>query len=289
MKAPGIFPTAYKSGTFVVFAIDRKYNWSVGFANPDWKLEKGASYDLALSIDGGSRIVTKGKAIGTNHVEVPLADSTQLFNQFRMGNVLQVTAANQTFSFNLDNTSALLPALLECVRHELRPTVANPFAPAQPTQNQTADRQPFQAEAAIVIANVLSAARIDSHRFGTLEEASKFKADAVWTAGKVLGTVKVVPTVQVSNPEIPGALIGDDAKNCKGTFFSGSLPDGDSQSALRVFTACQAADGMFTAYYLAVPRPKGGLYLFTTMSVGAEQPAKKADADLRQAVFQAIR
>src|SRR5919201_1576209 len=62
----------YKSGIFVVFAVDRKYNWSIGFANPDWKLEKGATYDLALSIDGGSRILTKGKAIGTNHVEVPL-------------------------------------------------------------------------------------------------------------------------------------------------------------------------------------------------------------------------
>ena len=89
--------------------------------------------------------------------------------------------------------------------------------------------------------------------------------------------------------EITGALIGDDAKNCKGTFFSGSLPDGHSQSALRGFTACQGADGMFTAYYLAVPRPKGGLYLFTTVSVGAEQPVKKAEADLRQAVFQAMR
>ena len=44
-----------------------------------------------------------------------------------------------------------------------------------------------------------------------------------------------------------------------------------------------------TVYYLAVPRPKGGIYLFTTMSDGPQQAVKEADFGLRTAIFKAVR
>ena len=44
-----------------------------------------------------------------------------------------------------------------------------------------------------------------------------------------------------------------------------------------------------TVYYLAVPRPKGGIYLFTTMSDGSQEEVKEADSGLRTAVFKVVR
>lgn len=55
------------------------------------------------------------------------------------------------------------------------------------------------------------------------------------------------------------------------------------------FTSCQEEQKNVTLYYLAVPRPKGGIYLFTTMSNGSQEEVKEADSGLRTAVFKAVR
>jgi hypothetical protein len=293
----------YNSGIVVLFSINRSYEWSMAFANPRWRLTKDQQYDIAFSIDGSPPIFAKATAVTSELARVKLADSNELFAQFRRGNMLQVTSANQVFSFSLDGTSALLPALLACVRQETTPVVAqtNPFAAPQQQQQAPAQRQQppkqaepsrdlLKAEATLTAANVLGAAGIEKFSIGSLEEAAKVKADAIWTAGALLGTVKIAEGVKLDNPEIPGTLIGDDAKHCsKGAFLSGSLPDSDGKEMLRIFTSCQQDKKTFTTYYLAVPRPKGGIYLFTTMSEESQEAVKEADSGLRAAVFKAVR
>jgi hypothetical protein len=255
---------------------------------------------FAFSIDGSAPIFAKAIAITTELAGVKLADSSELFARFRRGNMLQVSSANQVFSFSLDGTSALLPALLACVRQETTPVVAqtNPFAAQQqqaPTQQQAPkqaqpSRDLLQAEATLTAANILGAAGIEKFSLGSLEEAAKLKAEAIWTAGALVGTVKIAENVKLDNPEIPSILIGDDAKTCsKGAFLSGSLPDSDSKEMLRIFTSCQQDKKNWTTYYLAVPRPKGGIYLFSTMSDGPQEAVKEADSGLRTAVFKSVR
>jgi GAF domain len=286
--------TKYNSGIFVTFSINRSYSWSMGFSNPQWRLTKSQQYNVAFSIDGSAPINAKATAIGSEQAEVYLADSSELFSLFRRGNMLQVASANQVFSFSLAGTSALLPALLACVQQETTPAVAitNPFAAQQqgPTRAKPS-REAFQAEAAITAANVLGAAGIEKFSFGSLEDAAKLKSDAVWTAGELMGTIKIAENVKLDDPEIPRVLIGEDAKSCnKGAFLSGSLPDSDDREMLRIFTSCQREKKNLTVYYLAVSRPKGGIYLFTTMSDGGPQEAvKEADSGLRKAVFKAVR
>ena len=44
-----------------------------------------------------------------------------------------------------------------------------------------------------------------------------------------------------------------------------------------------------TLYYLAVPQPKGGIYLFTAMSNDSQEEVKEAYSGLRMAVFKVVR
>jgi len=84
-------------------------------------------------------------------------------------------------------------------------------------------------------------------------------------------------------------LIGGAAENCKGAFLSGTLPETSGKKGVRMFTSCEGEKGLITAYYLAVQRPKGGIYLFTTVSKAAQETVKQADEGLRRAVFQTIK
>ena len=279
----------YDSEISVFLSINRAHAWSIAFANPQLRLGQGQQYDIAFSIDRSSPIYAKATAITTNMAQVRIADTSELLLRFRRGNMLQVTAANQVFSINLTGISALLTALLACVRQETTPVGTSPFTAQQAPRAQPS-RESFQAEAAVTAANVLRAAGINKFSFGSLEDAAKLKADTVWSAGAVVGTIKIAENVKLDDPQIPSILIGEDAKNCsKGAFLSGSLPDSDGKEMLRIFTSCQQERKNMIVYYLAVPRPKGGIYLFTTMSDGPQQAVKEADSGLRTAIFKAVR
>jgi hypothetical protein len=87
--------------------------------------------------------------------------------------------------------------------------------------------------------------------------------------------------------------IGGAAKDCKGMFFSGSIPDDGKEPLMRVFTTCQVKEAAITIYYIAVPRKAGGLYVLRTMtaagaSVTSEKPVKEADAGIRKAAFTVV-
>lgn len=171
---------------------------------------------------------------------------------------------------------------------------ANPFetragksTPSNPSGG-TPDRARETAEATALAANLLSAAGIKGFELLGPSDRPEIKGDARWLQGDVLGTINImlnVPPGEFRN--IPAYLIGNAAKACKGTFFSGAVPD-DRVEIGRVFTTCQVGGETSTAYYLAVPRRAGGAYLIATFSSGSEKPAKDADALLRSVVFEAL-
>ena len=301
----------YRSGIYVLFSVNRNYRWSVGFGNPNWQLTPRSTYPIAFSIDGARAIGAKAIAITPTTVEVPLQDNAALFERFKYGDLLRVAAANQVFSFRLTDTSKLLPVLLQCVRDTLADTrlasgSSNPFAPqgGGGSGSPSGGSNPFaavspppsgndagnnRAEATVIVANLMSLTGIQGFRILSADEAAKIKADAVWRAGETLGTVRILsPSVTSSVQNLSGLLIGADARKCKGTFASGALPADSNNAMVRVFTSCKTGDRTFTIYYLALDRKQGGYYLFATGSSGSEQPAKDADASIRQAVLGAL-
>ncbi len=282
----------YGSGISMIFAISRDFHWSMSFAHPAWRLRPGSAFDITFTVDDMAPITAQARAISPQVVEVELDGSGELFARFRRGYVLRVAAASQTFNFNLTGTSQLLPALLACAanRGAAVQTAANPFAPAaKPGGASLPHDAGATAEATALAANLLSAAGIQGFTLLGPNDRPEIKGDARWLQGDILGTINVMPYVPPGEfKNIPAYLIGNDAKACKGTFFSGAVPD-DTVEIGRVFTTCQrSADDTSTVYYLVVPRRAGGAYLIATFAAGSEKPAKEADAQMRSAVFKAF-
>jgi hypothetical protein len=288
---------SYASGIKMLFSINRQYQWNVGFLNPEWRLKTGSVYDLAFSIDGGDPISVRGQAINTSHAVIELADSAQLFNRFRRGLQLRVATVNTVLTFNLEGTSAMLAQLHTCVRQYTQPTSAAQLPGSSSNRKDSAQRPAppranpaHQAEAAILLANIMSAANVSGYTIGTPEQAARMSVDAIWTTPSVVGTLMILPSTRVDNPEIQGILIGIEARACKGGFVSGALPSEGAREH-RIVTTCQpAGQPQRTTYFFALTRPKGGSYLFTTAtsSDGGREDVERADANIRTASYRAI-
>jgi hypothetical protein len=280
--------TAYNSGVIMLFTVSRTFRWSVGFSDSQWRLTKDAAYDIAFAIDDWQPFRGKATAIGPDHVRVDLGDDIELFNRFKRGRMLRVAAGDQILTFNLAGTSALLPVLLDCVREEVARTSvvrSNPFVTTPAQGSSPGRRDPiYQAEAAALLSNILSAGGVTGFSIGSPENASAADADAVWSVGRELaGRVNVAPDVTMTEyPSVQSAVFGAASQRCKGAFLAGSLPDDAGGPSFRAFTTCQQPKDSATTYYLAIPRPKGGLYVFATVALGtSEAPAKQADANIR--------
>jgi hypothetical protein len=284
----------YASGITMRFAIDRQYRWSMGLANRDWRLRPGGIYDLAFSIDGADPIGVTAEAINSTHVSIRLADSINLFNHFRRGSELRVASTRRVFTFNLVDSSALLARLHDCVRRHTQPaTVANLSGgkqrPGPPTRDPVADPV-LQAEAAVLLANVMAAANVSGYSMGAPEEAAKIGGHAFWTAPSALGTLLIIPHRRIDDREIPGFVTGVNASGCSGAFMSASLPVADTRT-IRVTTTCQRpGEALSTSYYFGVPRPRGGIYLFTTRTTrdGGREDVERADDLIRQATYRTV-
>jgi len=277
----------YNSGIMMLFSVSRTYAWSMSFAHRSWRLTQGQSYDIAFTVDNASPIGARAIAVGPNQVEVPLADSTDLFQRFRQGNQLRVAAAGQVFAFNLTGTSQVLPALLRCVQANRQPsgstTVAtNPFAAPAPANSAGQGRPAaYRAEAVSLAANILGSAGIVGFRI-TDEDKNGF-IDAAWRADRLFGMVRIEPKEPPTL--ISAGMIAVDAAGCKAKFASGSMPATDNNELTRMFTKCGEGDQGWTVYYFVMPRKAGGHYLIGTGASGSDEPARQVESDIRQATM----
>jgi hypothetical protein len=278
----------YNSGILMSFSVSRSFAWSMAFAHPSWRLTQGQTYDIAFTVDQMPPLRARAVAVGPNLVEVPLADSTELFQRFRQGYQLRVAAAGQVLAFNLTGTSQVLPALLRCVQANLQPAgttavAANPFAaPANTTATPASQGRPatYRAEAVSLAANILGSAGVIGFRF--VEGDTAF-ADARWRTDQLFGMVRIEPK------EPPGLIsaeaIAVDAAGCRSKFASGSIPASDNNDVPRMFTKCGDGDQGYTVFYFILPRKAGGHYLIGTGTSGTEEPARQVESDIRQATL----
>jgi hypothetical protein len=284
---------SYNSGILMSFSVSRSFAWSMAFAHGSWRLTQGQTYDIAFTVDQMPPLRARAIAVGPNLVEVPLADSTELFQGFRQGYQLRVAAAGQVLAFNLTGTSQVLPALLRCVQANLQPsgttTVAtNPFAapaPANSTSqrsNGTGQERPaaYRAEALSLAANILGSAGIVGFQ---IAEGDNGFVDAAWRANRLFGMVRIEPKEPPA--VISAGMIAVDAAGCKSKFASGSVPASDNNDVPRTLTKCGEGDQGYTVFYFIVPRKAGGHYLIGTGASGAEEPARQVESDIRQATF----
>src|SRR5215510_7793276 len=283
----------YNSGIMMLFSVSRSYAWRMSFAHRAWRLTPGQSYDIAFTVDQAPPIGARAIAIGPSQVEVPLADSSELFQRFRQGQQLRVAAAGQVFAFNLTGTSQVLPALLRCVQANLQPSgtttvAANPFAAPVPANtggqrsNGGGQERPaaYRAEALSLAANILGSAGIVGFQ---IAEGDNGFVDAAWRANRLFGMVRIEPKEPPAL--ISAGMIAVDAAGCRSNFASGSTPASDNNDVPRMFTKCGDGDQGYTVFYFILPRKAGGHYLIGTGASGAEEPAKQVESDIRQATL----
>jgi hypothetical protein len=282
----------YNSGILMSFSVSRSFAWSMAFAHPSWRLTQGQTYDIAFTVDQMPPLRARAFAVGANLVEVPLADSTELFQRFRQGYQLRVAAAGQVLAFNLTGTSQLLPALLRCVQANLEPggtttVTANPFAAPAPT-NSTSQRSSaggqerpaaYRAEALSLAANILGSAGIVGFQ---IAEGDNGFVDAAWRASRLFGMVRIEPKEPPAL--ISAGMIAVDAAGCKSRFASGAIP-ASHNDVPRMFTKCGDGDQGYTVFYFILPRKAGGHYLIGTGTSGADEPARQVESDIRQATL----
>jgi hypothetical protein len=280
----------YNSGIMMFFSVSRSFAWSMGFAHPAWRLTQGQSYDIAFTVDQATPIGARAIAIGPGQVEVPLADSTELFQRFRQGYQLRVAAAGQVLAFNLTGTSQVLPALLRCVQANLQPSgtttvVANPFAAPAPTNTPASQGRPsaYRAEAVALVANILGSAGVVGFQ---IAEGDNGFVDAAWRADRLFGMVRIEPKEPPAL--ISAGMIAVDAAGCRSKFASGSMPATGNNDLPRMFTKCGDGDQGYTVFYFILPRKAGGHYLIGTGASGSDEPARQVESDIRQATLKVV-
>src|SRR5688572_27981802 len=109
----------YRSGIYLMVAISDLSQWSLAFAHPSWQLREGETIAIDVTFDAKSKFHVTGTAranVSTGGlVFVPVPTTSQLISAFRRSRKMSALANGYVYEFDLDATSALLPALAACV------------------------------------------------------------------------------------------------------------------------------------------------------------------------------
>lgn len=282
----------YRSGIVLLFSVGRNLTWSMGLSNAQWRLTPGAEYDLTYYIDGGASVLARGRALNPVLIEVPLSNSTALFDDFRRGRVLTVLSAGATFTFSLKNSGKALAATLECTQRyvgRIAPPPQDPFVARPPRRD--AGEGTRKSEVIVLLADVLATTGVQNFKVLTREEtpADLRRWSAVWSAPGLTGVLDVIEPQTASQAEqVASSLTSIQAQACKGNFSSQRLPSQPGSRTVRLRTGCGGGARSSEANYTIVPRYRGGgFYVFGIVADAPNfAPARETDDRLYEAVVQ---
>ena len=120
----------YKNGITLAFVLNSQFEWGILLIDPSWNLTYNASYPIDMAVDTLASGAATATAIGTAEVWIPLKPSVALFKDFMEGEKLNIQTAGGNYTFDLTNTSEMLPSLVKCAERYVGPipASANPFA-----------------------------------------------------------------------------------------------------------------------------------------------------------------
>lgn len=161
--------TTYRSNILFLVAVTRDMRWNLGFLHPQWKLTAGEMIPVTLIFDGKSKIDLPAKAVSEILALIGMPDNSELISAFRRSFTLEAFAKGDQFQFRLDGTSRLLPILVDCVRRNLPatgPQAAAPLgnAPSETSSSSKDYQELSQAEATVILTNLLNSAGVSGYR-----------------------------------------------------------------------------------------------------------------------------
>ncbi len=304
----------YKSGISFGVIVTRTMIWGLAFTHQSWTLAQGQRFPIVLSFDGRTTFNVDGAAVAANMVLVPMPDNSGLIRSFRAAKTMSAFAQGSLFQFSLDGTSVLLPALVSCVKtinsggiaaagdftapliaaktakQAAPPTAASSLQPAIPQEGSAE----YQLEAMQIASNfILKASLVRPSILSRSETPVSVAASgAAWKADNATGFVRIIPPQQnVSGLDVAAAIVGNDAKDCKGKFASARNSElVDSEVVFRGMSACEDSTRSVIAEYFIFPRKKGGFILFSVLTPAramAQQPQGQKREELNSGFRQA--
>jgi hypothetical protein len=299
--------TQYLSGIYFMVALDASGGWGLGFIHQSWQLQPNEAFPIDLTFDGQAQFHVFGAAVTNNFVRVPMPVNSALMAQFRKSAMMTAFAKGQLFQFKLDSTSQLLPALANCVASvkanglahagdfsvRAAPKTATAPAPAVGGSLKVDSGPPtspdLQIEAIEIASNFILKTALHSPKVLSRAETpvELVAAGAAWRSDEATGFVRIVPPQNnVKGLDVAAAVVGNDAKDCKGKFASGRMSElVDSDVIFRGFASCEDSEGARVAQYFIVPRDKGGFVMFSVVANTKVEQAREITKDERLTDF----
>lgn len=127
-------------GAQFFFRLTREFDFSLGLVNTRWALQAGATERLAYWIDGGAKTEADARAVNATTLHIDVVDRESIFQRFRRGLFLYLTARGQTARLSLKGTSAALERLRLCATAiaSLAPPAPAPAPAPEPPPSQPA-------------------------------------------------------------------------------------------------------------------------------------------------------
>ena len=304
----------YKSGIVFSVIVTRTMNWGLAFSHPSWNLAQGQKLPIVLSFDGRHTFNVNGVMMSANSVLVAMPDNSALIGSFRAAKTMSAFAQGNLFQFSLDGTSILLPALVSCVKTVnsggiaaagdfTAPLLAAKTAKRAAPLTAASSLQPnipqegsieYQLEAMQIASNfILKASLVRPSILSRSETPVSIAATgAAWKADNATGFVRIIPPQSnISGLDVAAAIVGNDAKDCKGKFISARNSElVDSEVVFRGMSACEDSTRSVVAEYFIFPRKKGGFILFSVLTptnTMSQQPQGQKREELNSGFRQA--
>jgi hypothetical protein len=129
-------------GDQVLVLLRTEDGFSVGVADPAWRLEPGARYEFLMGIDARWARTVSGHVPGEQVVRVDFGDDPETVQAFREGESLTVVARMGVFRFALAGTEAALADLEGCYARRRQGTAVDlARAPASPSPEEASAGQ----------------------------------------------------------------------------------------------------------------------------------------------------
>jgi hypothetical protein len=285
---------SYNGGFLFTVSVSDDYSWRLGFMSPNWKLVVGQNIPVELTFDGRGPFRVFAHVLQPNVVFMEMPTSSEIIRHFRNATQMTAFANGQVFPFFLTDTSIMLPALVQCVRESTgsarpspvasAPPVTPPAVTAPPTPSNVSSlntaNSDLHDEALELATNFILGARFQNPKVISKDETPVEYASfgANWRANDAFGSVRIITgQPDMKGIDVAAAVVGADAKECKGKFASARSSDMvDSEIVFRGFSSCEDSAGNRSVQYFIVHRKKGGFALFSVagaLSAGDTSPA----------------
>jgi hypothetical protein len=306
----------YKSGITFGVLVTKDLNWVLAFTHQRWTLTRGQKFPIVLSFDGRNTFNVDGLAMASATVLVPMPDNSALIKSFRAAHTMSAFAQGNLFQFSLNGTSVLLPSLVTCVKtinagglaaatnftvpssgqKQVAPPTPTTASSLQPARAQEGSAE-LQLEAMQMASNfILKAASLSHPSLLSRSETPIALAwtGAAWKADNATGFVRIVPPQpNVAGLDVAAAIVGNDAKECKGKFASARNSELlDSEVVFRGMSSCEDSEKSVIAEYFIFPRKVGGFIMFSvltpTKAIGQQIPSpqrEEMNAGFRKAAY----